>query len=567
MKIVLVAINAKYIHANLAVYSIREYARQMLTERTDIEIEIVEYTINQRIETILSDLYEKHADVLACSCYIWNIQYVKDILLLIKKLLPNIQLWLGGPEVSYQSETLLSDYQADVIMVGEGEETFLELIKAYLNQSSIQSVEGIITRIGATALREPINMDTLPFPYYHLEQYQHRIIYYESSRGCPYSCSYCLSAIERKVRFRSIELCKQELQFFLENKVKQVKFVDRTFNCNHQHALEIWNYIKANDNGVTNFHFEIAADLLNKEEIELLQSMRAGLVQLEIGVQTTNPDTITEIDRKMDFSILKQTIGQLQKNNNLHLHLDLIAGLPKEDYSSFIRSFNQVYALKGEQLQLGFLKVLKGSPMHERAASYGIVYSHIPPYEVLYTNWLTFEELQKIKITEEMVETYYNSSQFRNTLQILEREFESPYMLYSKLGEFYRKKGYGVSQPSRIQRYDILLEFSKEFFEIERGIIEEAMTIDLYLRENLKSRPSFLENQDPYKENKREFYKKEEEEHRYLKNHISYHAAQLSKMTHLEYLTIQKKVILFDYSYRDPLTDDARTIEFPFPNI
>ncbi|NLG03659.1 MAG: B12-binding domain-containing radical SAM protein, partial [Clostridia bacterium] len=539
------------IHANLAVYSIREYAWQALKEQNDIEIEIVEYTINQRIEAIIADLYNQKADVIAFSCYIWNIQCIKDLILLSEKLMPDTKRWLGGPEVSYQSEDLLKNYPVDVIMSGEGEATFLELTKAYLNGTSLQEVKGIITREGTTAARALLPMDSLPFPYDHLEKYQHRIIYYESSRGCPYSCSYCLSSIDRSVRFRSIDLCKQELQFFLDHQVKQVKFVDRTFNCNHQHAIEIWKYISEHDNGITNFHFEIAADILNEEEISILQNMRKGLVQLEIGVQTTNPNTITEIDRKMDYSVLKNVVGQLQKNRNLHLHLDLIAGLPKEDYESFIHSFNQVYELRSEQLQLGFLKVLKGSPMHERALSYGLVYSHIPPYEVLYTNWLTYEDLQRLKAIEEMVEVYYNSNQFKNILNILVDEFESPYMLYFKLSEFYRKKGYDIMQPSRIQRYHVLLEFVKEYLELDLGVVKEAMAMDLYLRENLKSRPSFLENQDSYKNDKRSLYQKE---------NIS-----LSKMTHLEYLPIQKKVILFDYSYRDPITNDARTTVFPFP--
>ena len=561
MKILLVAINAKYIHSNLAVYYLKACAPKEQQEY----MEIAEYTINNSKEEILKDIYKRQPDVIAVSCYIWNITMVRELVPELSKVIPKAQIWLGGPEVAYDAENVIESLpQIKGVVTGES-------LMRDGSELGILESKGLVFRQGnEIVMSEPqplLNMDDIPFIYQdlNLKEFENRIIYYESSRGCPFSCSYCLSSIEKQVRFRSISLVEKELQFFLDHKVPQVKFVDRTFNCSHQHAMAIWNYIKEHDNGVTNFHFEIAADILNEEELELLNTLRPGLVQLEIGVQSTNPETIKEIRRTMDFDKLSQIVNRIKKGNNIHEHLDLIAGLPYEDYQSFIRSFNQVMSLKPEQLQLGFLKVLKGSFMYEQKEEYGLVYTSLPPYEVLFTKWLSFDDVLKLKEVEEMVETFYNSNQFRNSLNLLEKYFDSYFTMYKSLADFYAKSGYTVASPSRIKRYYILLEFVEEEAKTNRKMqsdysvlvkMKEQLTIDLYLRENLKSRPDFCADLTPFKQQIRDFYSEESQNRIYLKNYEEFNEKQLMRMTHMD--VIDQKLVLFDYQNRDPLTSDAK---------
>lgn len=571
MKILLVAINAKYIHTNLAVYDLQAYAKQY-----GKEIEVVEFTINHQQDYILEEIYKKKPDVVAFSCYIWNFQYVKEITADLSQLLPSLAIWLGGPEVSYDTTLLLKDMgQLKGIMYGEGEKTFLELACHYIDSSiELGKIRGLVFRndaneIIANSPRDLMSLDEIPFCYSDLKRFENKIIYYETSRGCPFSCSYCLSSIDKKVRFRDIELVKKELKFFIDHNVPQVKFVDRTFNCNPKHSRAIWEYLIEQDNKITNFHFEISADLLNEEDMEIMSRMRPGLIQLEIGVQSTNEKTIKEIERTMDFIDLKKVVEQINSFHNIHQHLDLIAGLPYEGYESFRKSFNDVYALRPEQLQLGFLKVLKGSKMHAYAKEYGIVYRSNPVYEVLYTKWLTHDELLRIKRVEEMVELYYNSNQFTKTLAVLEKAFTTAFDLYQALGDFYEEMGYIVQSPSRIARYHILLAFAKRFDEKNEDLYKELLLFDLYLRENLKSRPEWATDLSIYKEEIKEFYRKEEEERRYLAGYDNFNAKQLRKMTHLEVFssrtmklstdTNHKIMVVFDYNNRNPLTFEAFT--------
>ncbi len=571
MNFLLVAVNAKYIHSNPAVYSLCAYAKDV----AGVKVSIAEYTINQRMQDVLSDIYKRKPDAIGLSCYIWNWSMIQELLLELPKLLPKTDIWLGGPEISYDGPTVLQQFpQVKGIMVGEGEETFRELIEWYAKDKTfdVDKIPGLFLRSGYTPVREPMDMNKLPFLYNELETFHNRIVYYESSRGCPYRCSYCLSSIEKKVRLRDIDIVKKELQFFLDHDVRQVKFVDRTFNCDHAHAMEIWQYIKEHDNGVTNFHFEISADILREDEILLLSSLRPGLAQLEIGVQSVNPKTLETINRRMDVERLEQIVAALRRGNNIHLHLDLIAGLPYEDYDSFVASFDRVYGMKPEQLQLGFLKVLKGSPMAEKAAEYGINYLDRPPYEVLFTNWLSYEEVIRLKRIEEMVELYYNSNQFVHTLAVLERVFDSPFRMYEELADYYETKGYFVESPSRAYRYQVLLQFATEHDEKRASLYRELLIYDMYLRENLKSRPEFAGNfceQDACKEYMREFYRREEQERIYLPEYTSYDKRQLSKMTHLEpfHYSVWEMgadeslctvhYVLFDYQVRNPLTYEA----------
>ena len=572
MKTVLVAINAKYIHSNLAVYSLRSYARTF-----GYEPELLEFTINQQKDQILKGIYEAKPDLLCFSCYIWNLSYAEEIIEDIKKILPKVTIWAGGPEVSYDAPEFLKRHpEVDGIMCAEGEKTLTELISYYeIGKSqgkSLNGINGIVYQenktIHQTPLRDIMNMDDLVFPYEDLKDFEHKIIYYESSRGCPFSCSYCLSSIDKKLRFRSFSLVEKELEFFLAHKVPQVKFVDRTFNCKKSHAMAIWTYIKEHDNGITNFHFEVAADLLTEDEIALIQTMRSGLIQLEIGVQSTNEKTLAEIHRKTDFEEITRKVKAVQKGENVHQHLDLIAGLPYENYESFGRSFNNVYALKPEQLQLGFLKVLKGSYMAEAAEGYGCVHKAKPPYEVLGTRWLSYEEILKLKGVEEMVEVYYNSGQFQKTIRAMEHLFETAFSMYEELADFYEKNGYNEISHTRIRRYEILQEFLQEK-EANLEYFKQLMIFDLYARENMKTRPQWANDLSAYKIQILDFYKKEEENPKLLTDYQGYQARQTIKMTHIEVFTYdvinenEEKgayPVLFDYKKRSPLTNDAKAV-------
>lgn len=546
MKILLVACNAKYIHSNLAVYDLQAYASDYADH-----IVLKEYTINQQKDDIMRDIYLEHPEVVCVSCYIWNLSFVKELMADLIKILPGVDFWAGGPEVSYDAEKFLTENsEFKGVMVGEGEETFKELAGYYVekNPQDLKDMTGICYRDGDQIIhngwRQIMDLSSIPFIYKDLSEFKNRIIYYESSRGCPFSCSYCLSSIDKKLRFRDTETVKKELQFFIDNKVPQVKFVDRTFNCKHDHAMAIWKYINEHDNGVTNFHFEISADLLREEELQEMSTMRPGLIQLEIGVQSTNPDTIKAIHRTMDFEKLKGIVDRIHSFGNIHQHLDLIAGLPYEDYDSFRHSFNDVYALKPQQLQLGFLKVLKGSHMMEMCREYGIVYKTQEPYEVLSTKWLDYDHVLKLKTMENMVEVYYNSGQFQNTLEYLENFFQDAFSIYERLGSFYMEKGYGDVSHTRMRRYEILLEFLEDVPEISMDQVKDQMVYDLYLRENLKSRPGFARDQKPFERQIWDFRKRE----------------KVAKNAHVEVFA-DGTVLLFNYADRDPLTNNAHVTD------
>lgn len=584
MKFLLTAINAKFIHSNPAIYSLRA----CVGEKLQPHVELAEFTINESLESILEGIWRRHPEVIGFSCYIWNWKLIREILAELPKILPDTEIWLGGPEVTYDGPGLLAEFpQVTGIMVGEGEVTFREVVEQYLRETEVTgqsepgSAEGLSTEqrtteesvterfgqipglclaSGYTAPRELTDLTTLPFLYEDMEPFTNRIIYYETSRGCPYRCSYCLSSIDKKVRLRDISVVKRELQFFLDQKVKQVKFIDRTFNCDHKHAMEIWQYIYEHDNGVTNFHFEISADILREEEIALLNRFRPGLAQLEIGVQSTNPETIRAIHRVMDVERLEKIVAAIHRGQNIHQHLDLIAGLPYEDYNSFGRSFDRVYGMQPEQLQLGFLKVLKGSDMHENAEKYGIRYLEQPPYEVLYTHWISYGEIRRLKRIEEMVELYYNSGQFTHTLPALEKVFPEPFAMYEALADYYQEQGYFTNSPARAYRYQILLEFAACKDSQNRGLYRELLTYDMYLRENLKSRPDFApEITEEAKQDIRRFYQKEEQERRYLPAYAEYDWKQLSRMTHMEpFRYPEPHYVLFDYQERNPLNYEAR---------
>ncbi len=616
MKILLTALDAKFIHSNLAIYCLASYA-----DKYRDSLKLKEYTINQQKDFILRDLYLEKPDIVCFSCYIWNINYIREIISDLHKVLPNTKIWLGGPEVSYNSAEIVDSLpEIAGIMIGEGEETFLEFCQYYIDEiGNLNEIDGLTYRpsnaiakheldknnndsqnnsdyinynktlsnekaskesIILTNPRAIFDLDKLPFCYEVLNNLslEHRIIYYESSRGCPFNCSYCLSSIDKKVRFRSLDKVFHELQFFIDHEVPQVKFVDRTFNCDHKRTIAIWKYLMEHDKGITNFHCEIAAEILNDEEIELLQQMRPGLVQLEIGVQTTNPQTLKAIHRPSTFDHLASIVNRIHMNHNVHMHLDLIAGLPHEDLKSFANSFNDVYSLLPEQLQMGFLKVLKGSFMHAHKDEYNCVHQSSSPFEVLSTTWISYDDILLLKQVEEMVEVYYNSGQFSKTLPYLVDTFNTPFEFFEALGKFYAYKDYDKISHNRIRKYEILIEFmdflinnpdscvcalNTQFdltdFSIEK--LKELCLLDLYLRENLKKRPIWMTDLTKIKNETKNVYV-ENGLRRSAKLHIEPFYYLSSEDFGFADTNIQKSVIYcaFDYENRNPINHNASIV-------
>jgi len=630
MKILLTAINAKYIHSNLAVYSLKAYAEKYREggEKELPQLEIREFTINHSIDQILEELYQELPDVLCFSCYIWNITYVKLLIKEIKALLPDTDIWLGGPEVSYDAEEFLQEFsEPEGILYGEGERVFTNLCNYYAktgntrcrlnernNLSKIADLNGIVYRkkevqegcknkdkvkIKTEIIRNPpeppVDLSEIPFVYADskiwqdgteqlvpnalIKDLEHRIIYYESSRGCPFSCSYCLSSVEKYLRFRNLEYVKKELQFFLDYRVKQVKFTDRTFNCKKSHAMSVWKYLLEHDNGVTNFHFEISADLLDEEELGLLEKLRPGLIQLEIGVQSTHEKTIREINRTMKLPDLKRAVAQIRGFHNINLHLDLIAGLPYEDLKIFRKSFNDVYDMQPHQLQLGFLKVLKGSAVAEKKESYGMVHKSFPPYEIMYTKWMSFDDMLILKGMENMVEKYYNSGQFAYSLKFLEQFFQDPFELYYELAGYERGHFDRAKKHARIDLYNILLDFYKSRQNGKgQDLFTEVLVFDLYLRENMKTRPEFAFDVLPYKKVFRsisESFGQKAGGHVEIFSEEAWHVLRgIKRELHdgkwerifakpgpeIEKLQ-EKRLVYFDYTKRNPLNHNAQIYE------
>ncbi len=583
MKILLVAINAKYIHSNPAVHSLKACAGEYKSR-----VDIAEFTINQQPAYILQEIYKRRPDVIAFSCYIWNRSVMDVIIPDLRKLLPQTDIWAGGPEVSYDTPETLRRWGLRGVMAGPGEAAFYHLAAAY-ESGAARELPAVLD--GNKIQR--MKLDDIPFWYEDMQDFEHRIVYYESSRGCPFSCSYCLSSIDRAMDFRSVPQVCGELDFFLEKKVPQVKFVDRTFNCKKEHALPILRYILEQDNGVTNFHFEIAADLLDQDYFAVMERLRPGAVQLEIGVQSTCEKTISEIHRKMDFAKVASIVRRISSWQNIHIHLDLIAGLPFEDLPRFQTSFNDVYALRPQQLQLGFLKVLKGSDMERYASEYDLLYTSQPPYEVLSTRWLSYEDVCHLKQVEEMVEIYYNSGQFGNTLEFLLSCFESPYALYDSLAAWYERYGLFGVQSSRIRKYEILLEFGSACVsqdtrernllfsgqarvsspiaaDIQISRLKEYLLYDLYLREHMKNRPPFAPALDPWKNAIHDIVHRESLEHTLFPELAGCNYRELTKTLHVEVFTAifdEPVAVLFGYERRDPLTNNGIAAKVPLANV
>lgn len=557
-KVILAALNAKYIHSNLAL----RYLSRFQNNNQKHHVETMEFTINQRLDFIAEELFRKQPDVVLFSCYIWNVEMLRQLCPILKKIMPDCVIGFGGPEVSYESETFLGENPAvDFVMRGEGELVFtkyLEHLDAG-NPATLGEIESLTYRqngeIFSTPQMHPMDLALLPFPYEDdFSDVQNQIIYYESSRGCPYHCGYCLSSVENGVRFVPLDKVLPDLQKFLDKNVPQVKFIDRTFNCKKSHAMAIWKYLHEHDNGVTNFHFEITADLIDQETIDFLKTVRKGLFQFEIGVQSTNPQTIRAINRNVDFAALSEIVQQIKDGGNIHQHLDLIAGLPYEDYDSFGRSFNDVYALHPEQLQLGFLKVLKGSMLHQKQKEFEIVYHDTAPYEVLTTHELPYADTLRLKYVEEMVETYYNSGRFLHTLAYLVPLYESPFAFFEALSQFWVGENYHYLGLSKMGLFDVLWRFVEQNPKVDKRKLQWEMKFDIALHEKPKKLPAWLTvtNEEQWHDKVFAFYGNPDLWQKCLPHYKSNKEA--IRQTHLEVFGDEKqKAVLFDYGKRDLL--------------
>ena len=584
MKTLLVAINAQYIHTNLAVRYLCRY--QDLDKSQDVSF--AEFTINQLPEQIFRRIYEQNPDLLCFSCYLWNIRTVLQLADDYKQLRPEAKILLGGPEVSYDGEALLRDHPAvDFIIAGEGEKVLrplLDCLSSAVGEKDLSSVPGLVYRGKAgqpisNPRPAPMELGQLPFPYEgELDELKNRLVYYETSRGCPFNCRYCLSSAEHGVRFQPLEKVFRELQYFLDAHVRQVKLVDRTFNCKRSHYRPILQYLLERDNGITNFHLEISADLLEEEDLALLSKARPGLFQLEIGVQTTHPETAAAVDRLAPFERIAHAVEQIHRFRNIHCHLDLIAGLPQEGYADFARSFDDVFSLRPEQLQLGFLKLLKGSYLREHAAALGLKFCSAPPYEVLASDKLSFGELSRLKGIEEMVEIYYNSGRFEQTLVFLLDSWSasgcsSPFYFFEALADFWKDTGYQDAAQGYKQLCTLLWNFYRDEDRLHSSpaepskkgelLFRNAMLYDLCRHRKPYDIPQWLGERPSVarKEEILRFYRQPENIARYLPQYVGLDPRQIAKLAHLELFWQPEEEawvsVLFDYDHRD-LRGNAR---------
>ncbi|MDI9496304.1 MAG: DUF4080 domain-containing protein [Bacillota bacterium] len=502
MKILLITLDSKYIHANLAVRYLKKYCG-------DFDIVIKEFTINQRPEYILGEILAEGPDLICFSCYIWNIDYIKDISYIIKESKSEARLLYGGPEVSFEIKELMeSNPFIDFVIFGEGEETFKEFLEEIQKPSPLlRKIKGLAFRENNEAIINESrglidNLDIINYPYEPEEEFENKIIYYESSRGCPFSCSFCLSSIDKKLRFFSMERVKRDLKMLLNTKARQIKFVDRTFNADYRRSMEIMEYIVENNKNNMTIHFEITADIINDQFLSFLGKMPVNMFQFEIGVQSLNVDTLCEIDRHMDKDKLSRAIREIGKNKNIHLHLDLIAGLPYEDYESFKKSFDGIYKLNAEKIQLGFLKVLKGTKIFRDKEKHGIKHTLKAPYEVICTKYISLGELLKLKNIEELVDKYYNEKYFNKSIKYAAGTWfaESPFEFYSSFSDYWQKYDLYNKAHSRKKLYRILYDYVKDMKGIDDEFIQ-ALKFDYIFNNQFEELPDYLdrESEDRFK--------------------------------------------------------------------
>jgi radical SAM superfamily enzyme YgiQ (UPF0313 family) len=539
MKALLTTLNSKYIHSALSIRYLKEFCKDIA------DISLMEFTINQNIDYIAGEIYKKKPDIIGFSTYIWNLEQTLRVCEILKLISPNIKIILGGPEVSFDSEDIMKEnWFIDFIISGEGEIPFRQLLLAIFDgDRDFSSVKGLTYREGEEIIKNPPgsllkNLDMIPSPYVEIDKsLEKKIVYYESSRGCPFNCQFCLSSTIKGVRYFSLERVKEDLQRLMDMKVKQVKFVDRTFNANKKYAMEIMEFIMDKDPENTNFHFEVTAHLIDRDMLQLIKKAKPGLFQFEIGVQSTNEKTIEAIGRTTDFDKLREVCKEIKSYKNIHQHLDLIAGLPYEGYESFKKSFNDVYEIKPEKIQLGFLKLLKGSGLRKEKDKYGFKFLDVPPYEVLETNYIKYDEMLRLKGIEDLVEKYYNEEYFNTTISYLvENKYDTAFDFFEDFLEFWEYKGYHKLSHSRDRLYEILWEFCNYKGLEELDVINEIIKFDYLFNNQNYNMPEFIfrTDVDLIQSNKHNILKDERLLKEILPNFKDMPTKNLIKMVHIE---------------------------------
>ncbi|MCC0735130.1 B12-binding domain-containing radical SAM protein [Clostridioides sp. ZZV14-6009] len=540
MKILLTTLNSKFIHTNLAIRYLKEFVRDL------IEVDMKEYTINNDLDYILKDIYKNEYDIILFSTYIWNIGDIVKLCDNLKKIRPNTKIALGGPEVSYDSYEAMKKYDfVDYILYGEGELIFRDLVLRLKGKKEIKNVDGLVYRQGSEIIaNKPMellqNLDEIPSPYENLnpKEYENRIVYYESSRGCPFNCQYCLSSTIPGLRYFSLDRIKRDLKALIDARVSQIKFIDRTFNANKKVAMEIMDFLMKNDNGYTTYHFEVTAYLIDDKMIEFLADCKEGLFQFEIGVQSTNEKTLDAVGRRDDFKKLSHVVQTVASYRNIHQHLDLIAGLPYEDYESFENSFNDVFNLGIEHLQLGFLKMIKGTGMRKVADEHGFKYKDYAPYEFLYNNYISYEETLKLKDIEDILERYYNSKNFVLSMRYIIGRFykQSPFKFFETFAKYFDENGYFDLAQGKNQLYKILLDFYNEKINIDNDVFNDILKYDYISLGKTSNIPQFFNklDVDDFKNRCHVFLQDNDNLSTYLPNFVDKPAKHIIKYVHFE---------------------------------
>ncbi len=580
MKVLVTTLNSKYIHTALSVRYLKRYYEANKGTLNSI-VEMKEFTINNPLDQIIEEIALSSYDLIAFSCYIWNIEQTIKIVNTLKKIQPTLKILLGGPEVTHETDHLLNDVQnVDYVLSGEGEESFLRFIEALELNKTFDDVNGLFyrTELGIqqtvfNPLTNDIITEQLPFPYDTFEGLEHKILYYESSRGCPYNCKYCLSSTIKGVRYFPLEKVQSDLMIFLNQRVMQVKFIDRTFNADRKRALKIMKFIHENDNGYTNFHFEITASLLDEDTLVFLEKVRPELFQFEVGVQSTNKETLKEIDRNIPFDKIKETCGRIKTFQNIHLHLDLIAGLPCEGFKSFMKSMDDLYAIGPEKIQLGFLKLLKGAQLRVNAEKYGMVYRDYPPYEILETKWLSYPELAKLKHMEDLLDHYYNSGKFQYSMAYLVHKSNKSFSkVLEEMYDEWQNHNWFEDKHSLMELYKRLFAYGETINDIDKKLFKELLRFD-YLRYNRKKGDDFfaVSLPDDFKNNCHTFLQTPEHIEKYLPRFAGISAKTIIKQVHFEpfsynivevinssYNTtkLDETVILFDYKNKNKIFEN-----------
>lgn len=569
MKNLLVSMNSKYIHGSLGVWYLKAAAKAH-----NIEVELLNCTINDSMDRVLARIYKEKPDVLAFSCYIWNIEQILWLCSNIKKILPNTFIILGGPEVSFDtSEIIVKNPSVNCIIKGEGEEVFTRVLKALVNNESLEDIPSLCIRKGEAISESQVfsiihDLNSLPSPYTEemLRENSGRIIYFEASRGCPFNCAYCLSSTFEGVRHFNLKRIQEELKKIVQSGTKQIKFVDRTFNANKKRAAEIIEFVIDTFGHLrdVNFHFEVAADLFDDTMFDIVKEIPEGLIQFEVGVQSTNPEVLNSVQRKTDVKKVLENINKLKAYGNVHVHADLIAGLPGENLQSFEESFNDLFKCEPHQLQLGFLKLLHGCGIRKEYKKYSYVYKSTPPYEVLCSSVLSFEDIQELKIVEEMVDRLNNSNFYSRSLKYLIHEYgKTAYSLFRDFGQWYEGRGLFERGISSKELYSLLLEFGKNLSGVDSQLLTQLLIFDFLSSNNTGNIPGSLryETDGEFRDKCFEFLRNETNIALYLPNMLGKSSKEIYKSVKFfrfdydisdeDCYIYNETVVLFDYTSKD----------------